>query len=345
MSSPLDDGFRFPPEWASHEATWVAWPHNRATWPGNFDPIPIVFERWIRAMARHESVCVLVPQHERATAATAVGHVRNVQLYEIPTNDSWIRDYGPMFCIHSERPETAIIDWGFNSWGEKYPPYNLDNDVPRAIAEQLKYPRYTGPIVLEGGALDHNGNGVFLVSAPSVIDERRNPGLCVNVIEEHIRRCCGAEDIFWIEGEMAGDDTDGHVDQLARFVSKDTIVYAEESHADDVNFSALEALRPQLAKIRLQNGTAPNLVPVPMPAPVIFDGARLPASYLNFCFINRGLIVPQFDQPTDDYVLELLEQLLPDRQMIPLPASEIVLGLGGFHCLSQQQPAAAAPEI
>lgn len=344
--TPIDDGYRLPAEWEPHAATWIAWPHNQATWPGHFETVPAAIERWVQAMSRHEMVRILAAGDDIARQANAtVGHLKNVELFDIPTNDAWIRDYGPMFLVHPTKRQPAVIDWGYNSWGGKYPPYELDNQVPRRIAELCGYPIYTGPLVLEGGAIDHDGNGTFLISESSVLDERRNPGWTRDDVEREIRRFCGAQQIFWLRGEMAGDDTDGHVDQLARFVDPRTIVYATEANPEDSNYAPLAELAQQLAHVcrtlRDLRGTAPTLVPLPMPDPIVVDDMRLPASYLNFCFVNQGVIVPQFDQPHDERVLEILEELLPDRLMIPVPAREVILGLGGFHCLSQQQPAVA----
>ena len=327
-----------PAEWEHHAATWLAWPHNRATWPGHFDKVPTAYARWIGAIVAHEPVHLVASSDQHEAIDTALGQLRNVLRFDIPTNDAWIRDYGPMFVTRGK--EIGLIDWQFDSWGGKYPPCDLDNEVPKQIAEQLACRRYANNIVMEGGALDHNGDGVFLVSARSVI--RRNARThSVTELEGVLRSHCGAREIGWIDGELTGDDTDGHIDQLVRFVDAQTIVYAAEPNRHDVNFESLSALKRQLDTVLDRLDTSFRVVSLPMPAPVIVDGARLPASYLNFQFVNGGLIVPQFNQPNDTLVVETLESLLPTRGIIPLPATELVLGLGSFHCLSQQQPATA----
>lgn len=340
MTTPRADGYRFPAEWEPHAATWIAWPHNIDTWPNRFKPIPARFAELIRTIARHEPVCVLVQDAiMRGRAQALLQDLTSVSFCEIRTNDAWIRDYGPMF-VTGPGATLRMIDWRFNSWGGKYPPFDQDNSVPRRIASQLRVERYTMDLVLEGGAIDHNGRGTLLASTKSLLGPDRNPDLDLDQISNIIREFCRVDDVHWIDGDLLGDDTNGHIDQLVRFLDPMTIAFATESDARDANYDSLQRVERQVRAIRLRDGSRPTLVALPMPKPVFVDRNRLPASYLNFYFINDGIVVPQFDQPTDQVILQTLSNCLPGRNIVPFPSRELVVGLGGVHCLTQQQPRA-----
>lgn len=340
MTTPASLGYRFPAEWEPHAATWIAWPHNRDTWPGKFEPVPALFGRLVELLTQFEPVEILAGGPSvMQDALQRVGKLPRVTLHDIPTNDAWIRDYGPTFLVsHSPNIHPALIDWQFNCWGAKYASYALDNRAPELIAETLAARRFEVPHVMEGGGMDHNGAGTFLVTKSCLLDRRRNPNMTIEQAESLLRDYCGAKKIIWIEGQLAGDDTDGHIDQLARFVNRNTIVVAHETDSRDENFGPLQQLRQQLERATDQGGEPLQIVPLPMPRRVEFAGMRLPASYANFYLVNGGAIVPQFNDPADREALAVLSAWLPGRQICPWPSTDIVLGLGGCHCLTQQQP-------
>lgn len=341
---PARLGYRWPAEWEPHEATWVAWPHRRGTWPGAFEPIPGAFSRFVRTLARFEPVHVLAGDGPTyATAVQLVGEVPRVTLHRVPTDDAWCRDYGPTFLTAPREQPPALIDWLYNSWGGKYPPYDHDDAAPRRIAEILDYECFAAPLVLEGGAIDGDGRGTLLTTSRCLLNPNRNPGLTRDDLERTLADYLGIRQVVWLEGgELAGDDTDGHVDQLARFVDERTIVVATESDPHDVNYAPLRRNLELLEKLAPRQSPAWQIVPLPLPSPK-YQGddpdSRLPASYCNFCFVNGGLVVPTFDDLRDEPTLELFQRLVPDRQVVGVPSLELVWGLGSLHCLSQQQPA------
>lgn len=337
--TPAQLGYRWPAEWEPHAATWVAWPHNRDTWPGKFDVIPSQFAEFVRTLAQFEPVRILAGAADAmADAEIRVGELSNVKLFDIETNDAWCRDHGPVFLTKGD--QLAIVDWQYNAWGGKYPPFDKDNAVPAQIAELLDRQRFDPDIVLEGGAIEGNGRGTVLTTATCLLNPNRNP----DVPRERVERCVtgylSAKKILWLErGELAGDDTDGHIDQLARFVNPTTIVAAWEDDASETNHDPLKANFEQLQKLTDQDGEPFNVVKLPLPKPWFFNGQRLPACYCNFYIANDCVIVPQFDDPADATALKILKDLLPDRAVIGLPSIDLVWGLGSFHCLTQQEPA------
>ena len=340
METPASFGYRMPAEWEPHAATWLAWPHNRETWPGAFEPIPHVFAELARTIAEFEPVRVLAGAGTvMANARALVGDVPGVTLHDIPTNDCWIRDHGPTFLTGTPGAEPALVDWGYDAWGGKYPPFDLDNAVPKRIAELTNRRRFAPGMVLEGGAVDSNGQGALLVAERSVLDENRNPGLTRQAAERCLGHYLGARQILWLDGELAGDDTDGHVDQLARFVDPHTVVAASEEDPSDANHRSLRACFEQLEDAA--NAVSPSLtvLSLPMPRPKWFGDRRLPASYANFYVANGLVVVPQFDDPADAQALDILAGLFPGRQVRGLRALDLIWGLGAFHCATQQEPA------
>ncbi len=341
--TPSACGYRWPAEWERHQATWIAWPHNHDTWPGHFQGIPEIFADLTRAIARFEAVHILAGgKRVREQAQAMVGDLPQVTLHDIPTNDAWARDYGPTFLQSGDGSHIAAVHWQFDSWGGKYPPWELDNAVPDRMAEIFPWPHFEGPAVLEGGAIDGNGQGVVMSTESCLLDVRRNPMVTQRDMERILSSYLGAERVIWLPGRpMAGDDTDGHIDQLARFVGPHQIVLATENDPNDVNYTPLAENTTRLEKIRETSWPELEFTPLPLPQPIFFDQHRVPASYCNFYFVNDGVIIPQFDDPADEVALATLARLFPQRQVVGLPARHLIWGLGAFHCLTQQQPTVA----
>ena len=342
ITTPNEAGCRWPAEWEPHRATWLAWPHNRDTWPGRFDRIAEPFSQFVRTLATFEPVEILVNDDVASRAKSMVGDLDDVTLHPIPTNDAWIRDYGPMFLEGPDGAGSTIVDWDFNSWGGKYPPWDKDNRVTREIVMHLAARSFQPGIVLEGGAIDGNGVGLLMTTESCLLDRNRNAEIGRPEMELILRKYCCASKVLWLTGgSMAGDDTNGHVDQLARFVSCDQVVVAVEDDPSDDNYEPLQTNLANLEAATCQLGQSLELIELPMPRPIVVNGQRLPASYCNFYIANGCVIVPQFDDAGDSVALATLKPLFPSRQVIGLPARELILGLGAFHCLSQQQPRAA----
>lgn len=341
--TPRELGYRWPAEWEPHAATWLSWPHNRETWPGSFDAIPPQFAEFVRAVAEFEPVNILAGGDAvMADAKSHVGDVDNVTLHDIETNDAWARDHGPIFLSGPKDEPPALVDWQYNAWGSKYPPFDKDNAVPRQIAEKLGRRRFVSDLVLEGGAIDGNGSGMIVTTESCLLNPNRNPGKTRQAVEQHLADYCSARKVVWLSGgEIAGDDTDGHVDQLARFVNSTTIVAAAESDPNDENYTALSANFQQLQAMTDQDGRPLEIIGLPMPRPRYFREQRLPASYLNFYIANGVIIVPLYDDPNDSIVMQKLADLFPNHKTRGLLAVDLVWGLGAFHCLSQQEPAQA----
>jgi agmatine deiminase len=341
-ATPRELGYRWPAEWEPHAATWLSWPHNRETWPGKFEPVPEQFADLVRTLARFEPVNVLAGGDEvMRQARRLVGDVPGVTLWDVPTNDAWCRDHGPTFLLSKKAAEpAAMVDWEYNAWGGKYPPFDDDNAVPRRINERLQRRRFSPGVVLEGGSIEGNGRGLILTTESCLLDPRRNPGVTRRQMEGVLRDYCCAEKVLWLTGgAIAGDDTDGHVDQIARFVAPDTLVVTVESDAGDENYAPLAQNLRELESMTNEADRPLKLVPLPLPRPIVSGGQRLPASYTNFYIANGVVVAPQFDDPADGLVLETLAPLFPGREVIGLPARDLVLGLGAFHCLTQQEPA------
>jgi len=340
--TPARLGYRMPAEWEPHDATWLVWPHNTETWYHGLELVEDAYVRMIRALVEGEVVWVLVND------ATSAEHVRRrlqesdiplerVRLFELPTNDAWIRDYGPNFIVNDT--SVAINNWGFNSWGGKYPPWNLDNAVPEQIARRLGFPLFSPGLILEGGSIDVNGAGTFLTTESCLLNVTRNFPLSRERIEIALKEFLGVRHVLWLEGGIVGDDTDGHIDDVARFVNPTTVVAVIEEDSTDENYRILRENIKRLARMRDQEGRPLDVVTLPMPKPVVVRGVRLPASYANFTIANACVLVPVFGQDRDERALRTLAELFPTRRIVPIPAMELVVGLGACHCLTQQQPA------
>ena len=339
-TTPAELGYRWPAEWEPHAATWLSWPQNRDTWPGNYEPVPGEFTHLVRTLAECEPVNVLAGGHALHEARRHIEDAPHVELLDVATNDAWLRDYGPTFLTPPAGQPPALVDWQYNAWGGKYPPFDADNAVPRQIAEYLGRRRFSPGLVLEGGAIDGNGAGIVLTTTSCLLDPQRNPNVSRETVEHYLRDFACAEKVLWLEGgAIAGDDTDGHIDQLARFVDRSTLVAAVEEDPAEENFAPLQENLRQLRQLRDQDGRPFEVVPLPMPRAIHFQGQRLPASYCNSYIANEVVVVPQFDDPADARALEILNSLFADRHTIGLPSRNLILGLGSFHCLTQQQPA------
>jgi agmatine deiminase len=347
-----------PAEWTRHEATWLAFPHNVTDWPGRFGPIPWVYAEIIRKVTSGERVELLVNDAAHETKARRVlarvgVDLTDVRFHRFATNRTWTRDYGPLFLRKGgPRPQVAIARFRFNAWA-KYPDWQRDDKIPERAARELGVPLLaarwglptgTREVVLEGGAIDVNGAGTLLTTEECLLDPEvqvRNPGFSRADWEAVFHEYLGIQRTIWLGKGIAGDDTHGHVDDLARFVDERTIVLCQEPDGQDANHRALAENRERLEQARLADGSRPEVVPLPMPAPLYCDGQRLPASYANFYICNAAVLVPTFNDRHDRLALGTLSELFRDRPVVGIHAGDLVWGLGTLHCLSQQQPAAA----
>ena len=340
-SIPRALGFRMPAEWEPHEATWIAWPHNRDDWPGRFAPVPWVYAEIVRKLSRVERVRILVEdeileQVARRLLRKADAAMEAVEFFRYPTNRVWTRDYGPLF-VKNRRGKVGMTAWRFNAWA-KYDDWRLDAAVPAFLAKKLSLRAWQAAMVLEGGSIDVNGAGLLMTTEECLLSEvqARNPGMTRAAIEKTLRAYLGVERVIWLRNGIAGDDTHGHVDDLARFVSADTVVIATERDRSDANY---EPLRENAA---LAREAGVRVIPLPMPAPLVFCGRRLPASYANFYIANGLVLVPTFNDPSDRLALNVIAGAFPDRAVTGIDCTSLIWGLGALHCMTQQQPAAGA---
>ena len=346
--TPAALGFRMPAEWEPQDAIWLSWPHNRATWPGQFRPIPYVFAEIVKQISRFEAVRINCAASLQARAkrlcARAGADIARVTFYNHPTNDAWCRDHGPIFVKHDRTGEVAVTDWVHNAWGGKYPPYNLDNKIPPSIARKLKLRRFESDMVLEGGSIDVNGQGLLLTSEQCLLNKNRNPDLSRGQIEQNLKDWLGVKQVLWLGDGIVGDDTDGHIDDMTRFFKPDGIVTCVEPKRRDPNHKFLAANLERLRRFRTPAGRKFEIVELPMPEPFGFRGQRVPASYANFLMINGAVLVPQFRQKEHDAQARvILGECFPGREVVPIDCYHLIWGLGTLHCISQQQPASPKP--
>ncbi|MCC6641887.1 MAG: agmatine deiminase family protein [Deltaproteobacteria bacterium] len=340
-------GWRWPAEWETHHATWLAWPHNPATWPGRIESIFAPYVEMIRVLHQYEPVCVCVRDEameadaRRRLAAGGVDADRGVRFHHVPTDDTWARDHGPIFVVRERegRREKAIVDFGFNSWGEKYGPWENDDAVPARICEILGLPRVEAGFVLEGGSIDGNGLGAILTTESCLLNPNRGPERTREGMEGLLARLLGARHVLWLGDGIEGDDTDGHIDDLARFVDAGTVVTVVEEDPFDANHARLAENLRRLRSFRDQDGKPLTVATLPMPPPLLVEGQRCPASYANFYLANGVALVPVFGAPSDARALAILRDLLPGRQIAGIPSADLVFGLGAMHCMTQQEPA------
>jgi agmatine deiminase len=351
-NTKLSAAYRMPAEWEIHEATWIAWPHNRDDWPGKFEAIPWVYGEIVRQLHQAEEVRILVdgPSGEQAARAVLdrlpLSMVR-VTFWHIRTDRVWTRDYGPAFVTAVDGSRT-ILNWAFNAWA-KYDDWHNDNAVTEQIAQRLALPLCLPHlserrVVLEGGSIEVNGAGLLLTTEECLLSEvqERNPGLEREQYEQLFARYLGVEKVLWLGQGLAGDDTHGHIDDLARFVAPRTIVTVVEDDSSDVNYRPLQENLERLRGMTDPQGRALDVVSLPMPRPVVLDGQRLPASYANFYIANDRVLMPTFNDANDRRALGVLAELFPGRTVVGIHAIDLVWGLGTLHCLTQQQPAGGA---
>lgn len=342
--TPRELGFAMPAEWEPHRATWLSWPHKLDSWPGKFDPVPGVFVEIIKHLSARETVNVNVRDEEMRTGVEALLEAariesrNNVRFHLIATDDAWARDHGPIFVVDRERGETALVDWEFNAWGGKYPPFDLDNQVPAKVAEELGVRRFRAGIVMEGGSIDVNGRGTLMTTEACLLNPNRNPHLTKAEIEKYLADYLCVRHFLWLGDGIVGDDTDGHIDDLARFVDPRTVVTVLEDDPADANYRLLRDNYERLRKMVDQDGAPLRVVTLPMPEPIEYDGQRLPASYANFYIANGAVLVPTFNQARDAVAVDVLRELFPDRKVVGIYCEDLVWGLGAIHCVTQQQP-------
>lgn len=344
MNTPKSLGYYFPAEFEMHEATWLSWPHKEASWPGKIDAIYPNYSLFVKYLAQSEKVRINVvdaAMQESATAHLIKAGVNmdQVSFYLHPTNDAWCRDHGPAFLINPvAEQKKVIVDWNYNAWGNKYPPYNLDDVIPTLIGKHFDIPVYHPGIIMEGGSVEFNGTGTILTSTSCLLNPNRNSHLNRDQIENYLFDYYGANQVLWVEEGIVGDDTDGHIDDTIRFVNEDTVLTVVESNTQDENYTILQDNLAQLKKMRLLNGKQLNIVELPMPDAVIFEDQRLPASYANFYISNKYVIVPTFRSAMDDKALSIIADAYKNREVVGIDSTDIIWGLGSFHCLSQQEP-------
>ncbi|MGY3053632.1 agmatine deiminase [Pedobacter sp. UYEF25] len=339
--SPKQQGYTFPAEWAKHEATWLSWPHKEESWPGKIESIYRAYCQFIKIVAEGEKVRINVK--DEAMKAFAIAELEKVnadlaqiEFYFHQTNDAWCRDHGPAFVVKGN--QKAVVDWGYNAWGNKYPPFDLDDVIPTKIAKTFDLPLFLPDIVMEGGSVEFNGAGTILTTTACLLNENRNPTFTKEEIERYLLEFYGQEQVLWLGDGIVGDDTDGHIDDITRFVNEDTVLTVVEPNPLDENYVLLQENLEALRGMKLKDGRPLNIVELPMPSPIVYEDTRLPASYANFYICNAAVIVPIFDDVNDEKALEIIQMCFQDRKVVGINSIDIIWGLGSFHCLSQQEP-------
>ncbi len=342
--TPAQLGYRMPAEWEPHAATWLSWPRrNGISFPGAYDRVTPTLAKMVHALAGSEPVNINVcdAAHEadvRKQLSKARAKSDHVTFFHIPTNEPWCRDHGPIFLTRDADPKVAVLDWDYNAWGWKYPPFDDDDVVPTLIANQLGLPVYSPGMVLEGGSIDVNGSGSLLTTRSCLLNPNRNPDLNEKEIEQRLRDFLGVKNILWLGDGIEGDDTDGHIDDLTRFVDRTTVVTVVEEDANDSNYEPLRANLELLKTMDVEDGEPLQVHTLPMPSKIVRDGQRLPASYANFYIGNKVVLLPTFADSNDRWAIAVLEKVFPGRTVVPIDCRELIWGLGAFHCLTQQQP-------
>tara|TARA_B100000959_G_C14909975_1_gene594673 strand:- start:16 stop:999 length:984 start_codon:yes stop_codon:yes gene_type:complete len=326
-----------PAEWEPHVGTWLTWPRAEGiSFPGTYNRIPPVLAKMIRALATGEKVFINVwddamEEEVRTHLETHEALSCNVEFYHHQAYEPWCRDHGPIFV--KSKSKRAVINWGYNAWGEKYPPYDLEDRIPEHIARIRGINCIDGGMILEGGSIEVNGAGTLLTTESCLLNPNRNPELSRYQIEERLNQMLGASDIIWLRGGILGDDTDGHIDNLTRFIDTETILTAVEEDPQEANYESLRSNLEQLRRTNLK------IIGLPMPGPITFQGERLPASYANFYIGNSVVLLPTYQHPNDEKAADLLGQAFPEREIVAIDSTDLVWGQGSFHCLTQQEPA------
>jgi len=342
-------GYRLPAEWENHEATWLGWPNNKYDWPGKFTPIPWVYAEIVKRISQGEKARIIVESKDHEKQARAIlkasnVNLTNVEFFTLRTDRGWIRDSGPLFVKNQDG--IAQIDFKFNGWA-KYPDYKKDRKLPEFISKKFYVTNFIAEhngthVVLEGGAIDTNGNGTLIATEECLLDEKtqvRNPGFTRKDYERVFKNYLGITNVLWLGKGIAGDDTHGHVDDVCRFVNPRTLLLVQEKNPGDENYRVLEENKERLQDFKLEDGSEPEMFFLPMPEPVIFKGQRLPASYVNFYVSNAAVLVPTFNDPNDRDALGIISEVIPDRPVIGIHARDLVWGLGTLHCLTHEHPA------
>ena len=344
QTTPKELGYFFPAEFSEHEATWLSWPHKEASWPGKIHTIYTPYAKFINELTKGELVRINVVNE--AMKAFALGHLKSegvdltkIEFFFHPTNDAWCRDHGPAFLINpTAEQKKVIVDWNYNAWGNKYPPFDLDDVVPTLIGKHFNFPVYNPGIIMEGGSVEFNGKGTVMTSTACLLNPNRNPHLNQEQIEEYLCNYYGMEQVLWVDEGIIGDDTDGHIDDTVRFVNEDTVITVIEENRNDENYGLLQHNLKQLKEMRLSNGKQLNIVELLMPEELIYEEQRLPCSYANFYIANKSVIVPTFQSARDDKAMQIIQDCFPGREVVGIDSTDIIWGLGSFHCLSQQEP-------
>ncbi|MFL5789180.1 MAG: agmatine/peptidylarginine deiminase [Flavisolibacter sp.] len=344
MKTPKELGYYFPAEFERHEATWLSWPHKEASWPGKIHTIYPYYSQFIKEVAKGEKVYINVNDETMKAFAIKCLNEAGVDMKQItfcihPTNDAWCRDHGPAFLVNPKATQKkVIVDWNYNAWGGKYPPHDLDDVIPTCVSKFYNIPVYYPGIIMEGGSVEFNGKGTVMTSTACLLNENRNPHLNKEQLENYLMNYYGVDQILWVDEGIVGDDTDGHIDDTVRFVNEDTVIAVVENDRSDENYELLQKNLKDLKKMKLLNGKPLNIVELPMPDLVEYDGQRLPASYANFYIANAAVIVPTFQSKKDDIALQIIQECFKERKVIGIDSTEVIWGLGSWHCLSQQEP-------
>src|SRR5262245_58117814 len=348
--TPRELGYRMPAEWEPHEATWLSWPHKEESWPGAFEPVPGIFVEITKHLTESEPVRINVADEDFAERVRKLlrqggAALDRVRFHFNPTNDAWCRDHGPIYIVRNAngKPERAINDWDYNAWGNKYPPYDLDDVVPTRIAAEMGEMLFTPGIVMEGGSIDVNGRGTLITTEACLLNPNRNPQLKQVEIEQYLMDYLGVTNVLWLGDGIVGDDTDGHVDDLTRFVSTDTVVTVIEDDPQDENYRPLKENYERLLVMKDQDGNPLKVIALPMPGAIYFDEQRLPASYANFYIANNTVLVPTYRHENDAKACEVLQRCFPDRRVAGIDCTQLIWGLGSIHCVTQQQPEIDGP--
>jgi agmatine deiminase len=345
-STPAQLGFRMPAEWHPHTSTWLSWPKDPETWPGRVAEVEEIFLQMMAALTPHEVVNLLVDDadiEDEIRRRASFPSAPNIRYHRIETVDSWIRDYGPNFLLN-DKGQVAFNDWRFNAWGDKYEELKLDDQIPQQLEEFLKAQRFEPGIVMEGGSIEVNGQGCVLTTEQCLLNKNRNPQLNQSQIEQYLKDYLGVTKVLWLAEGIVGDDTDGHIDDIARFVSPNTIVCAVEDDPEDANYKLLQENLHRLQKMTDATGQLFKIETLPMPGIVggtstdTRDLERLPASYANFYIANGVVLAPVFGHANDDRAVATLQALFNDRQVVPIDCEPLVWGMGTIHCVTQQQP-------
>lgn len=341
---PADKGYRMPAEWEPHEATWISWPQPDCnSFPGSYDRVVPTFVKMVEALAGSEIVRINVSGADQEKAVRKLLRScppERIEFFHIPTDEPWCRDHGPIFVKREKSPQLAVLNFGFNAWGFKLSPFDEDNAVPPAIAKALDLPLFNFEhFILEGGSIDTNGRDTLLTTESCLLNPNRNPTLDRATIEKKLKDKLGVKKILWLGDGIEGDDTDGHVDDITRFIGPSTVITAVEEDEHDPNFEPLQRNLDRLHVMRLADGEPLHVLTLPMPTRIMRDGQRLPASYANFYIANSVVLLPVFNEHNDAWAVSALHEAFPDRRIVPIDCRELIWGLGAFHCLTQQQPA------